>query len=192
MKRIIGIYTITHKTSGHAYLGSSVNIKNRWQNHLSDLRRDAHHSPALQNAYNKYGKAAFEFEVVMTCHPDLLWYYEQQFLDHYKPYYNVSPNVGGYKPGHKVSEETRRKQSEKAKARSEASRANARTAARKANKGERNPAAKLNAKKVLKIKSMIEVGMTNKEVVQTCKCAHKATISNIRRGVQWASVTGWG
>jgi group I intron endonuclease len=59
-----GIYTITHRSSGRSYLGSSVDIDKRWVVHRSSLNRGTHHSPYLQRVWSKHGAAAFDFEVL--------------------------------------------------------------------------------------------------------------------------------
>lgn len=66
-----GVYAIRHIESARAYIGSAKNIYNRWRGHKSDLRYGNHHSPHLQNAWNKYGEAAFVFEVLEVCLPDV-------------------------------------------------------------------------------------------------------------------------
>lgn len=59
-----GIYKITCSGNNKFYIGSSVNIKNRFNTHLYDLRLNKHHSRYLQNCYNKYGKESLVFEVI--------------------------------------------------------------------------------------------------------------------------------
>jgi group I intron endonuclease len=59
-----GIYSITHISSGKRYIGSSVNIKRRWNAHRSALSRKLCDNPHLQNAWTKYGKESFLFEVL--------------------------------------------------------------------------------------------------------------------------------
>ena len=59
-----GIYSITHIASGRRYIGSSVNIKRRWNAHRSALNRGINDNPHLQNAWIKYGKDSFLFEII--------------------------------------------------------------------------------------------------------------------------------
>jgi hypothetical protein len=47
-----GVYGIVHRASDRAYVGSSVAIKDRLRSHLSDLRRQTHHSQKLQRAWD--------------------------------------------------------------------------------------------------------------------------------------------
>ena len=62
-----GIYKITNTTNGKVYVGSAVNFNNRWKEHLRELRKEKHHSSALQNAWNKYGEDNFEFSIIEEC-----------------------------------------------------------------------------------------------------------------------------
>jgi group I intron endonuclease len=111
-----GIYVIRNTTNGNLYVGSSVNIEQRKRYHFNYLKRNVHDSQHLQHAYNKYGKDAFELETMITCHPDNLIWYEQQFIDGWHPEYNIrkiaNSNVGIKLPsmcGRYVSSETREK-----------------------------------------------------------------------------------
>ena len=57
-----GIYKITNKVNGKFYIGSSVDLKDRWRRHRSHLKNGSHVNTHLQRSYNKYGKEAFIFE----------------------------------------------------------------------------------------------------------------------------------
>jgi group I intron endonuclease len=59
-----GIYSITSKINGKRYIGSAIRICTRWSNHKSMLKINKHHSPQLQNHYNKYGLEDLIFSVV--------------------------------------------------------------------------------------------------------------------------------
>lgn len=62
-----GIYKITNKLNGKIYVGESVNIYLRWNEHRCRLRNNYNDSEHLQNAWNKYGEENFEFEVIEKC-----------------------------------------------------------------------------------------------------------------------------
>lgn len=64
MKKINGIYSITHIASGKLYIGSAINIEKRWSEHKAELRFKYHDNPRLQNAWNKYGEEAFIFQLL--------------------------------------------------------------------------------------------------------------------------------
>lgn len=93
-----GIYAITNTVTGKKYIGSAKNIKARWGKHLNELRRGAHHSQRLQNAWNKYGASAFVFSVVeyVDC-LGLLIEKEQAHIDaavSVSTGYNICPKAG--------------------------------------------------------------------------------------------------
>ncbi len=93
-----GVYKITNTVTGKCYIGSSVNIKSRWQQHKGNLGKNRHHAKHLQHSWNKYGKDAFIFEIVYECAPikDIILFYEQLWIDFYgfKNLYNQLPNAG--------------------------------------------------------------------------------------------------
>lgn len=74
------------------YIGSAVNIRKRWINHLSLLRRNAHHSIKLQNHYNKYGEDDLTFSIVELCLPDFLTAIEDKYF-HPLPWFNIHPSA---------------------------------------------------------------------------------------------------
>ena len=59
-----GIYAIIHKDTRRTYIGSALNINNRWKDHLSALRRNDHRNMHLQRCWNKYGEQSFLFVVL--------------------------------------------------------------------------------------------------------------------------------
>ena len=60
----MGIYCITNLINNLKYIGSSKEIKRREIVHFSELKRGCHINSYLQNAYNKYGKDSFSFEII--------------------------------------------------------------------------------------------------------------------------------
>lgn len=66
-KRVSGIYLITCVPSGRVYVGQSVSIRHRWEEHRRSLRTGVHRNPILQASYNKYGADAFRFDVLCEC-----------------------------------------------------------------------------------------------------------------------------
>jgi group I intron endonuclease len=63
-------------------------------NHSNELDGCRHCNEHLQRAFDKYGFENFTYDVLITCHPDMLLWYEQQFIDQWKPEYNMS-NIAG-------------------------------------------------------------------------------------------------
>lgn len=110
-----GIYEIRHTESGRRYVGSALNIAQRWYAHRSALKHGKHYNRYLQAAWNKYGATAFVFEVLETLDdPALLVTREQYWIDHLRAYgdgFNVSPTAYSIL-GLKRSEETKAKHRE--------------------------------------------------------------------------------
>lgn len=106
-----GLYVITNLLDGKFYVGSTVNFFDRWTLHLSNLKKNKHHSPHLQNAWNKYGEENFSF-LPLQCISDKndRLKIEQHFLDTLKPPYNVAKKATSCE-GTIRSEETRKKMS---------------------------------------------------------------------------------
>lgn len=82
-----GIYKITCAANDKIYIGSSNNLRQRWNEHRSDLTRNVHKNAHLQNAWNKYGEQSFVFEIVEFVMPWILLDREQFWLDNLKPYH---------------------------------------------------------------------------------------------------------
>lgn len=100
-----GIYQIKNKINNKSYIGSSSRLKFRWNRHLTDLKCNAHHSLALQRAYNKYGIDNFELIILENCKSEELLQKEQYYLDVLKPEYNIC-KIAGNCAGIKHSIET--------------------------------------------------------------------------------------
>lgn len=57
-------YRVFCITTQKSYVGISIKPKIRKGEHFSALKHNRHHSTKLQNAYNKYGRSAFTFEII--------------------------------------------------------------------------------------------------------------------------------
>ena len=108
---IAGVYTITNTSNGKIYVGSTIHVDRRRLEHFSALKYNKHINKHLQNAYNKYGRESFEFEVIETLEitdsikEDLLAR-EQFWIDNLKPEYNVLL-VAGSNLGYHHTDETK-------------------------------------------------------------------------------------
>lgn len=60
------IYQILNKINGKRYVGSTINIKERFLNHIYLLKSKKHHSILMQRAFDKYGIDNFEFSVLVS------------------------------------------------------------------------------------------------------------------------------
>jgi group I intron endonuclease len=98
-KRDCGIYRITNTANGKIYIGSAVNLPQRWSDHRWNLERGLHPNRHLQSAWNKYGGEAFVCDVQVRVSEALLIETEQEYLDRFTPYdpsigYNISKIAG--------------------------------------------------------------------------------------------------
>jgi len=89
-----GVYQVVNIINNDKYIGSAVNLRQRWKLHKSCLRRNTHHSIHLQRAFNKYGEKYFVFEILILCDREKLLDVEQSFLDNNCPSYNICKKAG--------------------------------------------------------------------------------------------------
>lgn len=61
---MMGVYKILNTVNNKFYIGSSVNIQQRFKAHISYLNKGVHNNQYLQNAWNKYGESSFEFIIL--------------------------------------------------------------------------------------------------------------------------------
>lgn len=91
-----GIYGIRCIPTSKLYVGSSVDIHARWNQHRALLRQGEHRNTHLQNAWNEYGEEAFAFEVLEIVERESLLDREQHWIDETKCHdrehgYNILP-----------------------------------------------------------------------------------------------------
>lgn len=114
-----GIYGIVCLVDGKRYVGSAVNLYQRWATHKNRLNDGVHHCKNLQEIWTGLGEAGFEFQVLELCDREELLFKEQELLDEMfgKPWcLNLNP-IAASRLGTKASEETRRKMSKAHKGR---------------------------------------------------------------------------
>lgn len=80
---MIGIYKIENKINGKVYIGQSIAIKTRWQQHKYEAKSNKSNAP-LYLALRKYGIENFSFEVLEECSQELLNEKEIFWIAHYK------------------------------------------------------------------------------------------------------------
>jgi group I intron endonuclease len=113
-----GIYQILNKINGKKYVGSSKDIRYRWnQSHRPQLRSGNHCNRHLQSAWNKYGEENFEFKKLESCDEKILLEREGYWIEKTKSWerengYNLTRIVDGKQV---LSEETISKRTEAVK-----------------------------------------------------------------------------
>lgn len=91
MDIVSGIYCIQSLTNNKKYIGSSINVFKRRNQHFSSLKNLKHKNKHLQSAYNKYGKDNFIFYVIeFVENKNDLISREQYHIDNEKPEYNIN------------------------------------------------------------------------------------------------------
>lgn len=90
-----GVYQIRNTVNNCIYIGSSINIYQRFKRHLNNLIKNKHENEHLQHAFNKYKKENFIFEIIEFCDPEVTLEAEQYWLDNFfgKNCYNINPNT---------------------------------------------------------------------------------------------------
>ena len=96
-----GIYMLTCRVNGKRYIGQSINIKRR----LNEHKKDKSFAPIISRAVAKYGWDAFDKTVLEFCPVEKLDEKEIYYIAKLKPEYNLSKGGGGPK-GCKPSPET--------------------------------------------------------------------------------------
>lgn len=96
IQKICGIYKITCIINNKCYVGSSINIRNRWSEHKSKLKKNKHHSIFLQRSWNKYKERNFIFEIVEECEKtkEIILEREQFYIDSLSPSFNILKIAG--------------------------------------------------------------------------------------------------
>jgi group I intron endonuclease len=148
-----GIYRIENTETRKVYIGQAGNLKKRYCDHVSALRRNNHDNKYLQNAWNKYTEETFVFSILEECAKEKLAQREQYWMDYYRCYerqygYNINPSATENPMlGQTHTPEARAKMSAKAKGRvmSESNK----EALIKANKGVAKPPRKLKEKSIV-------------------------------------------
>lgn len=110
-----GIYAISNLINFKIYIGSAINIKERFKNHKKKLKYGKHPNKHLQAAYDKIGENCFSFDSLEYCCKEQLLEREQFWINLTEC---CNPDFGYNKRkipnsnlGLKFSDETKRKQS---------------------------------------------------------------------------------
>jgi len=106
-----GIYQIKNVINGNAYIGQSVELNRRSHDHFQRLKNNKHENGHLQNAFKKYGKENFVFDILLYCEPFELTRYEQKIVDILEPQYNICKECVDSPKGIKRTEESKLKMS---------------------------------------------------------------------------------
>lgn len=113
-KPIVGIYKITRRDTGKAYIGQSVDVFARWKSH-SNFAQAKKNWQIIKRALHAHGIAQFTFEVLEECSKEDLNDREIYWIKHFDTIspagYNLTSGGGGLQ---NPSEEIRKKMSKAA------------------------------------------------------------------------------
>lgn len=95
-----GIYKITNTINGHAYVGQSICIENRWADEKARAfnPNSESYNSTLSKAFRKYGVDNFTFEILEMCSREQLNEKEKEYIalyDTYRKGYNATTGGDG-------------------------------------------------------------------------------------------------
>lgn len=185
------IYAIKNLVTGDYYIGSSSQIGyRRFIQHRAALRANRHCNRYLQNAWNKHGEENFEFIILARCPKikEAILFYEQYFIDLWRPKYNLCP-IAGTRLGYKHTNETKRKirDAHRNKTRGPLS-TETKYKLSISNGGSNHYAAKLTEDKVLKIRHICATTQESDAQIGKMFGVARKTINNIRLRRTWRRV----
>ena len=93
--KISAVYKIINTITGDFYIGSSKDVKQRWESHKWPSMWNKYPNSQLYQDMQKYGVDKFEFQVIEEIEPEKLKEMEQRFIEKLKPTYN-SNNAKGW------------------------------------------------------------------------------------------------
>lgn len=178
-----GVYRIVCAATGRIYVGSARSIRGRWRRHVALLAAGAHHNRHLQRAWDKYGEAAFRFEVVELVPAGLLLDVEQRHIDECRNGFNVCKKAGS-RAGVRHSVEAKTKMSAAAKVRTASAEARANMSAagkrRMSDPAVRAKMSAINTGRLVTSETRALIGAKHKGLKHTAEA--KAAIGSKNRG----------
>lgn len=99
MSKISGVYLIRNTVTGMSYVGSSMDIKQRWAAHRSKAKHGS--TLPIHAAMHEFGIANFEFQVLLEACENLPYLELQYILENatfYPNGYNVGATTSGFMP----------------------------------------------------------------------------------------------
>ncbi len=91
MGLMTAVYGILCLANRKMYIGQSTNVKQRWNHHQYQLRKNEHYAPRLQAAWNKYGKQFFRLVIIEQANKAAVYKRELYWIKTLKTY---KPSVG--------------------------------------------------------------------------------------------------
>ena len=83
------IYKITNNINGKIYIGKTMrSIKQRWKEHLANIKKEECKNRLLYRAINKYGVENFSIEKIEECSDIILSDREKYWIEYYNSFKN--------------------------------------------------------------------------------------------------------
>ncbi len=101
-----GIYKIINLINNKFYIGSSIDLDNRFKNHIAMLNKNTHINIKLQRAWNKYGQNNFIFHIIEFCSSNKCLELEQFYLNSIMGFYNIASNASAPMTNRKHNQKT--------------------------------------------------------------------------------------
>jgi group I intron endonuclease len=109
-KRKPGIYRFNNLITGKCYVGSSVDLSNRFRSYysVSNMKRIVNNEKSIiYESILKNGYENFSLDILEFCDVNVLIKREQYYIDLLEPEYNIL-KIAGSRLGHKLSEKTKK------------------------------------------------------------------------------------
>ena len=97
LQPIAGIYIIINTALNKVYIGQSIDIFRRINQHYQELQKGTHHNKDMQRDYDK-SPSAFQWKILQKCYLSQLNFYEKYYIKQYNsanPYYGYNHTKGG-------------------------------------------------------------------------------------------------
>jgi group I intron endonuclease len=78
-----GIYRIYNTVNGKSYIGKDVRFPVRVRQHFKGLEEGLHYNTHFQRSFDKYGREAFQFELIEKCEKEELAEREKHHINSY-------------------------------------------------------------------------------------------------------------
>lgn len=108
-QKISAVYKIVNTITGECYVGSSKDVKERWNRHKCPSTWKVRPNSLLYHDFQKYGLNCFRFQILTPVIPEYLKQVEQELIEMLHPTYNNNRASGWDVERHK---ETNRKSRE--------------------------------------------------------------------------------
>jgi len=86
------VYIISNNIDDRVYIGSTISLNKRWNEHKRKLINECHENIHLQRFVNKYGINLLNFNILEEVDNSILLIREQHYIDNTNNKFNISEN----------------------------------------------------------------------------------------------------